>query len=82
MSSEISNESVYQTTVSSVEEWGKLESSQSTGRLELDPTSQLRAPVFGVQLARGQDLTRHGSDFPTSAASLSLGDEHDFELGS
>ena len=50
------NESIYRVTVSSAEEWGKLKSPQSTGRIEVDPASQLHLPV-SVQLARGRDLT-------------------------
>ena len=33
------NENIYQVTVSLTEGWEKLESSQATGRIELDPTS-------------------------------------------
>ena len=50
------NENIFQVAVSLTEEWEKLESSQATGRIELDLTSQPRVPVL-VQLARSRDLT-------------------------
>ena len=50
------NENIYQVAVSLTEGWEKLESSQATGRIEIDPTSQPRVLVL-VQLARNRDLT-------------------------
>jgi len=50
------NENIFQLAVGLTDAWGKLESSQATGRIKLDLTSKARAPVL-VQLARGRDPT-------------------------
>ena len=52
------NENIYQVAVSLTEAWENLESSQTAGRIEVDPTSQPHTPVpVLVQLARKRDLT-------------------------
>ena len=50
------NENIFQLAVGLTDAWEKLESSQATGPIEVDLTSQPRDPVL-VQLARKRDLT-------------------------
>ena len=49
------NESIYQVAVGLVEEWEKLDSSQVTTRMDVDPTSRPDVPTL-VRLARGRDV--------------------------
>ena len=50
------NENIYQVAVHLTEEWEKLESSQATNQMDVDPTSQPRVPIL-VQLVRNRDPT-------------------------
>ena len=50
------NENIYQVAVHLTEEWEKLESSQATNQMDIDPTSQPRVPT-PVQLVRNRDPT-------------------------
>ena len=49
------NENIFQIAVILVEEWKKLEPSQTLGRIQVDLTPQPRVPVL-IQLARKRDL--------------------------
>ena len=50
------NENIYQVAVGLVEEWEKLDPSQATTRMDVDPTSRPDVPTL-VRLARGRDPT-------------------------
>ncbi|KAF9649038.1 hypothetical protein BDM02DRAFT_3268970 [Thelephora ganbajun] len=50
------NENIFQIAVTLTDEWEKLELSQASGRMDIDPVSRPRAPTL-VQLARKRDLT-------------------------
>ena len=50
------NENIYQVAVNLTERWVRLESSQATSQMNVDPTSQPQVPVL-VQLVRNRDPT-------------------------
>ena len=50
------NENIFQVAVRLTDEWGKLESSWPTGRMDANPTFRRRPPVL-TQLARNRDHT-------------------------
>ena len=50
------NENIYQVAVGLTEEWEKLDPSQATTRMDVDPTSRPDVPAL-VRLARGRDPT-------------------------
>ena len=50
------NENIYQVAVGLVEEWEKLDPSQTTTRMDVDPTSRPDVPTL-VRLTRGRDAT-------------------------
>ena len=50
------NENIYQVAVGLTEEWEKLDPSQATTRMDVDPTSRPDVPAL-VRLARGRDAT-------------------------
>jgi hypothetical protein len=50
------NENIFQVAVSLTDEWEKLEPSQATSQMDIDPASLPYSPVL-IQLARNRDLT-------------------------
>ena len=64
---------VYQVAVNLTDEWKKLESSQTTGRMDVDAVSRPRNPALDQRVP--------SRNLPASVVPLFPGSEGDFQLG-